>query len=182
MHNIAKSWEKFTTFHLKIHEFWHMCANWKIIGKTSRENQVIIFAWIRFPLKNTRRRWASWGRCCEHLLLEWKKKKKWPCRHACILLSSTRGALLDDNCSTNARTHQCLSDLEKWWFFGGEEGEAKALSPVIYGQLKSSLMWREDEEYDDDAATILQHVINSRVWNQKLPFAIPSYYECQDVL
>ena len=64
----------------------------------------------------------------------------------------------------------------------GEAREAKALSPVIYGQLKSSLMWREDEEYDDEAATILQHVINSRVWNQKLPFAIPSYYECQDVL
>lgn len=60
----------------------------------------------------------------------------------------------------------------------GEAREAKALSPLIYGQLKSCLMWREDEEA---AATILQHVINSRrVWTQKLPGS--SYYECQDVL
>ena len=128
------------------------------------ENQVIILAWIRFPLKNT-----SWASSANIFFFSWKKKKKWPCRHACILLSSTRGALLDDNCSTNARTHQCLSDLEKWWFLGrGEAREAKALSPVIYGQLKSSLMWREDEE----AATILQHVINSRrVWTQNSEIA-----------
>ena len=50
----------------------------------------------------------------------------------------------------------------------GEEKQEKALSPVIYGQLKSSLMWREDEE----AATILQHVINSRrVWTQNSEIA-----------